>query len=154
MLLRITLAISHSSSVCVCEIFYSTAPNRHNLLPSLLCETSISWCMKTIYVHEYPPLPIIRYSLIQLSELEQCRMSELAKGSTQQHRFRTRDLSFENPKLLPLSHNIRNISLRWSSVLVPFVNGQNCLSVGTPMWHVVESVDTYIEIWDTWFMVH
>ena len=35
-----------------------------------------------LFIHKYPPLAIARYSFIQLSELEQCRMKNLAHGFT------------------------------------------------------------------------
>ena len=38
----------------------------------------------------YSPLSIGRYSFIQLSELEQCRVQNMPKLLTQQHRIRTR----------------------------------------------------------------
>ena len=44
----------------------------------LMCEC----CLYT-----YPPLSIARYSFIQLSELEQCRVKKLAQGLSPQHRI-------------------------------------------------------------------
>ena len=40
---------------------------------------------RKLFVHKYPPLPIARYSIIELSELEKCRVKELAQGLTRQH---------------------------------------------------------------------
>ena len=52
--------------------------------------------------YTYPPLSLARYSFIQLSELEQCRVEKnLPKVLTQQHRIRTRVLGVESPKLYP-----------------------------------------------------
>ena len=48
--------------------------------------------------YTYPPLSIARYSFIQLSELEQCRVKTTL---TPQHRIRTRVLEVESPKLYP-----------------------------------------------------
>ena len=45
-------------------------------------------CAKTIRT-ENPPLSIARYSVIQLSELEQGRVNEPAQGSTRHHRIHT-----------------------------------------------------------------
>jgi len=42
------------------------------------------------FVRKYPPLSIVSYSFIQLSELEQRGVSELAERSTRQHRIRNR----------------------------------------------------------------
>ena len=51
--------------------------------------------------YTYPPLSIARYSFIQLSELEQCRVKTLPKALTPQHRIRNRVLLIESPKLYP-----------------------------------------------------
>ena len=45
----------------------------------------------------------VRYSFIQLSELERCRVKKLAQGFTQNHRIRTWILLVESPKLYPWS---------------------------------------------------
>ena len=47
---------------------------------------------RIIFVHIYSSLSRARYSFVQLSELEQCRMKTLAQGFIRQHRFRTRVL--------------------------------------------------------------
>ena len=52
--------------------------------------------MREVCSSTYPPLSIIGYSFIQLSELEQC---SLPKVLTPQHRMRTRVLVVESPKL-------------------------------------------------------
>ena len=59
----------------------------------LMCEEGCSYT--------YPPLSIARYSFIQLSELEQCRVKNLLKVLTPEHRIQTRVLLFESPKLHP-----------------------------------------------------
>ena len=51
--------------------------------------------------YTYPPLSIARYSFIQLSELEQCRMKKLAQGFNAAAWIRTRVLVVESPKLYP-----------------------------------------------------
>ena len=51
--------------------------------------------------YTYPPLSIVRYSFIQLSELEQCRVKKLAQGFNAAARIRTRVLVVESPKLYP-----------------------------------------------------
>ena len=48
--------------------------------------------------YTYPPLSIARCSFIQLSELEQCRVKNLPKGLTPQHRIQTRILLVKSPK--------------------------------------------------------
>ena len=48
-----------------------------------------------LLVHKYSPLSITRYSLIQLSEVEQCREKKLAQGLTRQHRM--------SPQFLPVN---------------------------------------------------
>ena len=67
--------------------------SRHML--QLLCER----CSYT-----YPPLSIARYSFIQLSELEQCRVEKLARGfNTAAHGSNPGSRSRES-EALPLSH--------------------------------------------------
>ena len=57
--------------------------------------------------YTYPPLSIARYSLIQLSELEQCRVKKLALGfNTAAQDSNPGSLSWES-KALPLSHCLR-----------------------------------------------
>ena len=51
--------------------------------------------------YTYPPLSIVSYSFIQLSELEQCRVKKLAQGFNTAARIRTRVLVVESPKLYP-----------------------------------------------------
>ena len=46
-------------------------------------------------------MSIARYSYIQLSELEQCRMIKHPQDFTLQHKIRTRVLLIESPKLYP-----------------------------------------------------
>ena len=55
----------------------------------LMCES----CSYT-----YPPLSVVRYSFIQLSELEQCIVKKLAQSF---NTIRTRVLVVESPKLYP-----------------------------------------------------
>ena len=50
-----------------------------------------------LFVLKYPPLSIAKYSFLQLSELEQCRVNKLAQGLTQQRR-----ICLENPKKYPI----------------------------------------------------
>ena len=64
--------------------------------------------------YTYPPLSIVRYSFIQLSELEQCRVKKLAQGFNTAARIRTRVLA------LPLSH---------SALLIDMSSNHNCSSV-------------------------
>ena len=51
--------------------------------------------------YTYPPLSITGYSFIQMSELEQCRVTKLAQGFNTAARIRTRVLIVESPKLYP-----------------------------------------------------
>ena len=50
---------------------------------------------------KYSSLSIARYSFKQLSELEHCRVKQLAQGFTRQHRIRTRVLLVESSMLYP-----------------------------------------------------
>ena len=38
--------------------------------------------LRRLIVQTYPPLYVVRYSFIQLSEMKQCRVNELDKSST------------------------------------------------------------------------
>ena len=51
--------------------------------------------------YTYPSLSIARYSFIQLSELEQCRVKKLAQGFNTAARIRTRVLVVESLMLYP-----------------------------------------------------
>ena len=53
--------------------------------------------------YTYPQLSIARYSFIQLSELELCRVKKIAKVLTPQHRIRNQVLVVESPKFYPLA---------------------------------------------------
>ena len=57
--------------------------------------------MREGWSYTHPPLSTARYSFIQLSELEQCRMKNLPKVLTPQHRIQTRVLLVESPKFHP-----------------------------------------------------
>ena len=70
--------------------------------PRLLWEISshMLQLMREGCSYTYPPLSIVRYSFIQPSELEQCRIKKnLPKVLTLQHRIRTRVLVVESLKL-------------------------------------------------------
>ena len=57
--------------------------------------------MRECCSYKYPPLSIARYSFIQLSEQEQCRVKNLPKVLPPQHRIQTRVLEVESPELYP-----------------------------------------------------
>ena len=57
--------------------------------------------MRECCSYAYPPLSIARYSFIQVSELEQCRVKKLVQGFNTAARIRTRVLVAESPKLFP-----------------------------------------------------
>lgn len=68
----------------ICKHVPTTSDSNKSLfpcIPKLLPIPIIAW---RLYVHKYPPLSIARYSFIQPSELEQCRVNELAQGSKRQ----------------------------------------------------------------------
>ena len=60
--------------------------------------------LQNLFVYKYPPRSITRYQFTQLSELEQRRMSQFARGFTQQHKIRTRQLLIKSPAFYPLRH--------------------------------------------------
>ena len=84
------------SYMALYPILYRAVPNPQecslaylfNQMPSrLLREAAIN--ARRLFVQKYPSLTILRYSFIQPSELEQCRVKQLAQGLTQQHRIQT-----------------------------------------------------------------
>ena len=54
--------------------------------------------------YTYPPLSIARYSFIQLSELEQCRVKKLAQGFNTAAQDLNPDSRCRESEALPLSH--------------------------------------------------
>ena len=60
--------------------------------------------------HTYPPLSIARYSFIQLSELEQCRVKKLAQGFNATAQDSNPGSRSRESEILPLSHCVLHIS--------------------------------------------
>ena len=54
------------------------------------------------FVQRFPLQSLARYSFIKLSEFQQCRVDELAKGVTWQQRVRTQVLLSKNAKFLSM----------------------------------------------------
>ena len=54
--------------------------------------------------YTYPPLPVARYSFIQLSELEQCRVKKLAQGFNTAAQDSSPGSRSRESEVLPLSH--------------------------------------------------
>ena len=67
----------HSTSLA--DLFNQSSPQL------LLKHPATLQLMREGYSYKYPPLSIARYSFIQLSELEQCRVKILFQGSTNSH---------------------------------------------------------------------
>ena len=57
-----------------------------------------------ILIFKYPPLSIARYSSIQLSEVEQCRLNNLAQGLKQQAAKRVQYLNCSDESMLLSTH--------------------------------------------------
>ena len=76
--------------------------DRHHLNFSVKHPATVTRLVGVGRSYKYPPLPIARYSFIQLSELEQRRVNKLAQGFTRQHMIRTRIIFLiESPKRYP-----------------------------------------------------
>ena len=60
--------------------------------------------MREVCLYTYPPLSIARYSVIQLSELEQCRVKKLAQGFNTAAQNSNPGLPSRESEALPLSH--------------------------------------------------
>ena len=81
------------------ELFTQTLSRLHWEASSHMLQLMREGCSYT-----YPPLSIAKYSFIQLSELEQCRVKKLAQGfntAAQDLNLGSRSREFE---ALPLSH--------------------------------------------------
>ena len=74
--------------------------------PRLLWEVSSHMLqfMREGCSYTYPPLSIVRYSFIQLSELEQCRMKKLARGFNTAAQDSNPGSRSRESEALPLSH--------------------------------------------------
>ena len=73
------------------------------------------------YSYTYPPLSIARYSFIQLSELEQCRVKKLAQGfNTAAQDLNPGSLSRES-RALPLSHCAQHLVITSQSHGIPLL---------------------------------
>ena len=70
--------------------------------------------------YTYPPLSITRYSFMQPTELDQCRVKKLAKVLTPQNRIRTGFLVIENPKVYPRAIALykRSINVRIQFIVI------------------------------------
>ena len=66
--------------------------------------------LQRLLMYIYPPLSIAKYSFIQLSGLEQCRVKKLAQGFTRQHKIKTWVLLAENPMFY-----------RWATTCILFI---------------------------------
>ena len=115
--------LSHSLNRKNGDLLYSAASNLQDrskrftlyFLADLFDQTTSQLLWKThkhtainarrLFLHKYPPHCKTKYSCIQLSELEQRRVNELANGSTRQHNIRTRVLLVERPQLQSLSYS-------------------------------------------------
>ena len=60
--------------------------------------------MREGYLYTYPPPSIVRYSFIQLSELEQCRVKTLAQGFSTAAQDSNPGSRSRESEALPLSH--------------------------------------------------
>ena len=60
--------------------------------------------------YPYPPLSIARYSFIQLSELEQCRVKKLAQGFSTAAQDSNLGSRSQESEALPLSHCALHVS--------------------------------------------
>ena len=83
-------------------------PDRHvhsdTISACLEASSHMLQLMREGFSYKYPPLSIVRYSFIQLSELEQCRGKKLAQGfNTATQDSNPGSCSWET-KALPLSH--------------------------------------------------
>ena len=62
-----------------------------------------------LLVHIHSPLYVTRYSVIQLSELDQCRVKKSAQRFTPQRWIRIRVLLVKNPKFYPCATVVQHV---------------------------------------------
>ena len=87
-----------------CALHFTSLTDLFTQTPSRLLWEASSHMLQFMHggcSYTYPPLSIARYSFIQLSKLEQCRVKNLPKVLTLQNRIRTRVLLVKSPKLYP-----------------------------------------------------
>ena len=96
-ILRIVQSVLHFTSLT--DLFTQT-PSR------LLWEASshMLQLMREGCSYTYPPLSIVRYSFIQVSELEQCRVKKLAQGFNTAAQDSNPGSRSRESEALPLSH--------------------------------------------------
>ena len=70
----------------------------------LLWEASMVQLMREGCLNTYPPLSTARYPFIQLGELEQCRVKNLAQGFNTTAQDSNLDPLNQESEVLPLSH--------------------------------------------------
>ena len=89
-------------------LHFTSLTDLFNQIPSQLLWEASSHMVQLMHEgcsYTYPPLSIARYSFIQLSELEQCRVKKLAQGfNTAAEDSNPGPLSQES-EALPLSHS-------------------------------------------------
>ena len=84
-------------------LYFRGRPTQSNIISTSLGSIQLH-LMREGCSYTYPPLSIVRYSFIQLSELEQCRVKKLAQGfNTAAQDSNPGSLSRES-EALPLSH--------------------------------------------------
>ena len=77
--------------------------------------------MREGYMYTYPPLSIVRYSFIQLSELEQCRLKKVAQGCNTAAQDSNPGSRSRESEALPLSHCALLTTSQWIGTFLAIV---------------------------------
>ena len=102
-LIRTIQSALHFTSLA--DLFTQTPSRLHWEASSHMLQLMREGCSYT-----YPPLSIARYSVIQLSELEQCRVKKLAEGLNTAAQDSNPGSRSRESKALPLSHCALHVS--------------------------------------------
>ena len=104
----ISQSASHFTLTSLIDLFNQTS---YQLLWEVSSHAAIN--ARRLLVYTYQPLSTARYSFIHLCKLEQCRANNLPKVLTPQHRFQTRVLLVESPKLYPWATALFKLIYGW-----------------------------------------
>ena len=99
-----TVSSPHDHSKRLTLYFPDRPVHSHTISASLGSIQYMLQLMRESCSYRYPPLSIVRYSFIQLSKLEQCRVTKLAQGFNTAAQDSNPGSRSRESEVLPLSH--------------------------------------------------